>query len=292
MSLQKDDELIILAHAKINLGLDVLGKREDGYHEIKTLMVAVGIHDTLTFSKADSTSITFTDPSIDIPLKSNIVYKAIENIASLTKSEGRLKVTIEKLIPSQAGLGGGSSDGAAALVAFDKLYGPFDRNLLLKAAVMTGADVAYFLYDGLCLCEGIGEIVTKKVSLGDINCLILRGKEKCDTKTAYGFMDTVVFDKVNDFDRIYSGLKKLEKVATLNSFEKYFEHISDELINIRKDLLSTDPIAYGLSGSGSCFYSLYRDNDTLSKAYVRLKDKYEYIEKTSLVDVPLEVITK
>ena len=114
--------LTLKAYAKVNLGLDVVDKREDGYHNIKTVMHNIDIYDTLDFEQSDEIIITCTNPVIPTD-ESNIVYKCIKNIATINNTPNKLlKVNINKNIPICAGLGGGSTNGAAALIAYNKIY--------------------------------------------------------------------------------------------------------------------------------------------------------------------------
>lgn len=149
------------APAKLNLNLRITGRRADGFHEIDTLMVALpGLHDVLTFSPSDTLNFTCDNPSLPVD-GGNLVVRAIRAFtASAGRSEG-MSVHLEKHIPSGAGLGGGSSDAAATLLALQEMHGnPLSESKLQEIAAALGSDVPFFLHGGPARCTGRGEIVT------------------------------------------------------------------------------------------------------------------------------------
>lgn len=149
----------IKAPAKINLSLIVKGKREDGFHELETVMAPVNLEDSLHFSESERFLFTSDCPGIPVD-ETNLVVKAVrlfERIAGLTV---RHHIHLEKKIPHGAGLGGGSSDAASTLKALNQLYETrLERDELARMGGELGSDVPFFLYDSLCLCKGRGEIV-------------------------------------------------------------------------------------------------------------------------------------
>ncbi|MDR2192034.1 MAG: 4-(cytidine 5'-diphospho)-2-C-methyl-D-erythritol kinase [Endomicrobium sp.] len=159
------------AYAKINLFLEIVGKRQDGYHNLQTIMQTVGLYDELTFERDASGSVSLSVFSADadpqygvssLPLDDrNIIVKSAKILQSEFNVKQGVKITLQKNIPIGAGLGGGSSDAAAVLQALVKLWDiKISKNELEKIAVCLGADVPFFLTGGAALCEGIGEIIT------------------------------------------------------------------------------------------------------------------------------------
>ncbi|MFO0954079.1 MAG: 4-(cytidine 5'-diphospho)-2-C-methyl-D-erythritol kinase [Isosphaeraceae bacterium] len=156
-----DGGVEVLAPAKLNLFLEILGRRGDGYHEIETLMVAVNLHDRLTFTDDPSGAVSLRcdDPALPTDGR-NLVVKAAERLRAATGCTRGASIALEKSIPSEAGLAGGSSDAAATLVALDRLWGLNKTKPTLDAvAGEVGSDVAFFLHGPAAVCRGRGEKV-------------------------------------------------------------------------------------------------------------------------------------
>jgi len=150
-----------LAPAKLNLSLRVVARRDDGFHEIDTLMVALpGLHDVLAFSPSAALDFTCSDPTLPVD-GGNLVVRAVRAFADAAGVSDGVRVHLEKHIPSGAGLGGGSSDAAATLSALQEMHGnPLDPGKLREIAAALGSDVPFFLHGGPARCTGRGEIVT------------------------------------------------------------------------------------------------------------------------------------
>lgn len=175
----------IKARAKINLGLDITSVRKDGYHNIKTVMQSVGLSDELTFRKSDEISISCDDESLECGPE-NIIYRCIEAIrVHADMPDAGLKVVLEKRIPMGAGLGGGSADGAATLVAFNELYElGYNEETLCRIGLTVGADIPFQIRGGCALCEGIGEIITPIETAHEYPCVIVKPDISISTKDA------------------------------------------------------------------------------------------------------------
>ena len=145
--------------AKINLALDVTGKREDGYHTLETIFQTVSLYDIITVTMANNDKIFITSNTNRVPRnEKNIAWKAVEAFCSYTGKKVGVHIHIEKRIPSQAGLGGGSSDGAAVLFALNRLTNAgLSRYELCKIGIKLGADVPFFFFGGTAYASGIGE---------------------------------------------------------------------------------------------------------------------------------------
>jgi 4-diphosphocytidyl-2-C-methyl-D-erythritol kinase len=151
--------LIFQAPAKINLSLEVLGKRADGFHEIETLIVPISLADTLTMEAAEAFSFSCDEP--DVPAdESNLVVRAARIFAAHTGCEPRVKIELQKRIPHGAGLGGGSSDAATTLLALNQLFNTtLNKETLAQLAAQLGSDVPVFIFGSAAKCRGRGEIV-------------------------------------------------------------------------------------------------------------------------------------
>jgi 4-diphosphocytidyl-2-C-methyl-D-erythritol kinase len=148
-----------LAPAKINLVLEVLGKRDDGYHEIRSLVQTIGLCDVISFELADVISLECSEPSLQT--SDNLVVQAAELLREVTGCQKGVKIKLEKRIPWDVGLGGGSSDGAATLLALNRLWKlKLKTSDLIELAARLGSDIPFFIHGGAALMEGRGEKVT------------------------------------------------------------------------------------------------------------------------------------
>lgn len=159
--IQYTDTLTRKAYAKINLGLDVIGRLENGYHQVRMIMQTVGIYDVLTFAPAES-GIRISMDGGELPTgEDNLIYKAARLLMEAGGAKAGADIHLEKHIPIAAGMAGGSSDAAATLLGLNELLGlGFSREQLRQLGVRIGADVPYCIMGGTALAEGIGEVLT------------------------------------------------------------------------------------------------------------------------------------
>lgn len=176
-------EISLKAYGKINLGLDVVRRREDGYHEVKMIMQTVDLWDELTFCDVTTDEIVITSDSSELPdVKDNIIYKACRMMKDIYGIDKGVHVTVDKHIPVAAGMAGGSADAAAALKAMNMLFGlNLSDEQLMEHGVKLGADVPYCIMQGTALSEGIGEILTPLPPMPD--CLIVIAKPAIGVST-------------------------------------------------------------------------------------------------------------
>lgn len=182
--------MIIKAPAKINLEFEILSKREDGYHEVRTVMQTVDLCDYLTIQKSEGFS--FTGTQVAPPMETTI-YKAMKVMEETFGQSFPISVHLDKVIPVMAGLGGGSSNAAAVLFAINELYElKLSKEELMGLGASVGADVPFFIIGGKCLCEGIGEKVTPlPPDEGRFYYIIFRPHKRIPTKQAYMDYDRV-----------------------------------------------------------------------------------------------------
>ncbi|MBP0959505.1 MAG: 4-(cytidine 5'-diphospho)-2-C-methyl-D-erythritol kinase, partial [Oscillospiraceae bacterium] len=161
------DKISVKANAKINLGLDIVGIRDDGYHLLKTVMQSVSLYDIIALEKANDISVICSDETLPCG-EQNLAFKAAKLFFEETKIVGGVKISIEKNIPSQAGLGGGSADAAGTIFALNKLYNAdLSDEKLCEIGEKVGSDVPFCIVGGTKLCEGIGERLTSLKPVSD-----------------------------------------------------------------------------------------------------------------------------
>ena len=252
------------ANAKINLFLDVLCRRDDGFHNIKSVMHSVSLADFLTVSasEAENTAIFVRSSSSEIPSgKDNLVYRAAEKYLSRFNKCASVEIFIEKHIPISAGLAGGSSDAAATLRALNKIFRLATREELLAIALEIGSDVPYCLVGGTALCEGRGEILSALISPQLSHVIIAIGNERVSTPEAYRALDILYSDGFPDnrqaCDRLISSFagSQLEFDSLYNIFEEAVKLA--EIDEIKEIMIKNKAERALMSGSGPSVFGIF-----------------------------------
>ena len=247
-----------LAPAKLNLSLQVFGKRPDGYHNIRSVMVPVSLYDEVTVEEADAgISVECDAPGVPTDA-ANSCHKAAALFLAWAGTPAGVRIRIRKAIPPESGLGGGSSDAAAALKGLIALTGKHPPpEALLAMAVRVGADVPFFLPGGAALVEGIGERLTPLPWNVPFHAVIVRPAFGLSTREGYARLGREPGDppprgNVPSF-RTFTDVA----AAVRNDFEEAWGPSHPEIAAIRRELLSAGAGAAGLSGSGSALFGLY-----------------------------------
>lgn len=266
------------AYGKINLGLDVLGRRPDGYHEVSMIMQTVGIHDILTFEKTEEPmSIVLESEFPGMPLdEKNLVYKAAWLLMEEKEEKQGVRIQIQKQIPMAAGMAGGSSDCAAALLGINELfsYGYTMDELLAKGKTL-GADVPYCLLGGTCLSEGIGEILTKLFPAPDCHVLLAKPEEGVSTKEVYEALDSLSSYPHPDIKGMqqcitegdYKGMT--EKLKNVLEFVTVPRH--PKIAKIKEMMMENGADGALMSGSGPTVFGLYSDKQKAEDAMEKIR---------------------
>lgn len=258
------------AYAKINLYLDVTGRRDDGFHDILSVMHSVSLCDELALTAEDSDiidiTITSDDKSLEVD-KNNLIYKAALKYLSYFDISAKICVDLIKRIPIGAGLGGGSSDAAATLRAMNRIFGLASKDQLLEIAEGIGSDVPFCLIGGCAICKGKGEKITPfKVDFCK-NVVIAIGESRVSTPKAYSLLD----EKYGDFKSYVQQNKCFEMrcIPVYNIFESVID--LDDVINI-KNIMSNSEAEYTLmSGSGPSVFGLFKRPYAASRAMEALE---------------------
>jgi 4-diphosphocytidyl-2-C-methyl-D-erythritol kinase len=281
------NRIILKAKAKVNLSLDVIGIREDGYHEMKMINHSIDLNDVLTFEACDE-GIWLTSNEDTIPLdERNLVIKAARKLHHQFDVKQGVKIHLEKRIPAQAGLAGGSSDAAATLKGLNTLWQlGLSQSELLAIGVTIGADVPYCLVGGTALVEGIGEKITPLKELRKMAVLVVKPDIDIATPWAFKKLDDAIIAKHPDIAAIidlledddYDGLRvKLGNVFEAIAFTDY-----PEIEVIKKEMLEQGALAAIMTGSGSTVIGYYRDQELAVKSWQQFKEKYTmcFLSKT------------
>jgi len=209
------DAILIQANAKLNLDFKILGKRADGYHQIKSTIQSIDLSDFLLYKKSQQNKLT---GAIICPESQNIIFQAKQALERVSNKKLPCHIHLQKSIPVAAGLGGGSADAAATLMALNLLYNlRLSKKDLVKIGIKIGADLPFFFYGGTCQVEGIGEIVTPvKQKLPEL-FIIFRPHKRIETKKMYELYDQTGNSFLEIVREICPEIKKLEKY--LNDFK-------------------------------------------------------------------------
>ena len=273
--------ITVPAYAKINLTLDITGKRSDGYHTLDSVMQSISLCDTVEIYANNSGLITVdcTDKSIPCgdTAEKNIACKAAAAFYSCARiSDIGIHISIEKHIPSEAGLGGGSSDGAAVIVGMNKLYGTnFSDRQLCDIGLKVGADVPFCIIGGTKLCRGIGEDISPVPPLEDCFIVIGKGSSGISTKKAYEKIDSLP-----PSERLNSGLYDGSLASLAKSGGNIFEKVTDnrDVSEIKRINAECGAAYSAMSGSGSAVFGLYRRRADAEKCLSLLREKGFFAE--------------
>ena len=273
------DKIVTKAYAKINLGLDVLRRRPDGYHEVKMVMQTVDLYDVLLLSKKVEETITISTQREEIPVnEDNLIYKAIKLMKDQYGFEGGVHVELVKNIPIAAGMAGGSTDAAAAMRAVNELF-ELNRPVeeLEKHAVKIGADVPYCIQGGTVLSEGIGEVLTKLPNAPQCILLIAKPDIMVSTKYVYENLNLPELKKHPDIDAMVEAIREGDAGKMLEPMDNVLATVTEEKYEIIKEIKQTmkrnGAIKAMMSGSGPTVFGIFETMVQAATAFDAIKEK-------------------
>lgn len=274
----KMNEYRIKAYAKINLGLDVIGRLENGYHEVKMVMQTVGIYDVLDFQRTEG-GIVITTDSGELPTgEGNLIYKAAKLMIEKYGIKEGVKIHLEKHIPIAAGMAGGSTDAAATLKGMNRL---FDLGCTLKdlmeLGVQIGADVPYCVMGGTALAEGIGEKLTPLAPAPDCYVLVAKPDINVSTKYVYEHLDAQEIVKHPDIDGMVEAIAEESLQGILDRMENVLETVTVSaypvIRTIKERMKELGAINSLMSGSGPTVFGIFVEKDMARRAYDKLEEE-------------------
>lgn len=272
------NEYRIKAYAKINLGLDVVRRLENGYHEVKMVMQTVGIYDVLDFQRTAG-GIVITTDSGELPTdENNLIYKAAKLMMEAYHIGEGVKIHLEKNIPIAAGMAGGSTDAAATLKGMNRL---FDLGCTLKdlmeLGVKIGADVPYCVMGGTALAEGIGEKLTPLAPAPDCYVLVAKPDINVSTKYVYEHLDAQEIVKHPDIDGMVEAITEESLQGILDRMENVLETVTVSaypvIQTIKDRMKELGAINSLMSGSGPTVFGIFVEKDMARRAYDKLEEE-------------------
>ncbi len=277
----------IRAFAKVNLALDVVSERSDGYHELKMIMAPLMLHDLIEIEIIES-GIELSSNTNRIPTdQRNIMYKVAEAVINKFHLTQGVKIHCNKHIPSQAGLAGGSSDGAAVIKAMNRLFNlHMSYEDMVELTKDIGADIPFCIYNKLAVVSGIGEQFEFIDSKFNCYILLVKPKKGVSTKKCFESLD-MNKAKHPDIYKMANALENNDYQGVIDSLENTLEEPSinfvEDIDTIKKELLALGFDGALMSGSGSCVFGLTNDKDILDKGFMYFRGKYPFVRRTEFL---------
>lgn len=272
-----NEKITVLARAKLNLYLDIVGTRADGYHLLETVLQSVDLCDIVEVSAArEGIAVSCSNPEIPTGEK-NICYKAAKRFIERVGGKFGAEIRIEKRIPDGAGLGGGSADAAAVLYALNELNGlPMRSDELLQLAAEIGADVPFCLTGGLAVCKGIGEVIEPLKPLPELFYLIVKPNFRCPTQSAYQLWDSAPVSAKNALKAFCNAGSRYPELL-YNVFEEIYGNV--EISSIKAKLCDTGALGSCLTGSGSAVFGVYETAEQAASAARAFPEMFTAVAK-------------
>ncbi|MCS7185972.1 MAG: 4-(cytidine 5'-diphospho)-2-C-methyl-D-erythritol kinase [Armatimonadota bacterium] len=263
------NKLKVRCAAKVNLCLEIVNKRPDGYHNLRSLMTAVSVWDELVFEPSEKFALTEFDGTVLD--ERNTVFRAATSLAKLAEKDLTTAVKLKKVIPSKAGLGGGSSDGAATLLALRRLWKlKWSWRKLTPLAARIGADVPFFLVPtGAAIVEGIGEILTP-VKLPTLWLVLAKPEADMSTQEAFDLWDEQPVHTETDPEKLVTSLwqkdvKTIRRLA-VNAFEEIIAAKVPDVTELKQRLMAAGAVTALMSGSGTTVFGIFFDRESAKSA--------------------------
>ncbi len=267
------------ALAKINLGLDVLGRRENGYHDVRMVMQSVYLYDNVRLEAREEPGIELSSNLYYLPDDTgNIAYKAAQMMIEEFHLEGGVRITLDKHIPVAAGMAGGSSNAAAVLFGMNRLFGlELTRQELMERGVQLGADVPYCILRGTVLAEGIGEKLTVLPSIPKCAVLIAKPPVSVSTRVVYEALDSKEIVKHPDIDGLIRALEEGSLKHAVACMGNVLEDVTipkyPVIREIKQEMMEAGALNAMMSGSGPTVFGLFENKIKARNAQERIRRK-------------------
>lgn len=272
----------IKAYAKINIALDVVGKREDGYHLLKMIMQTIDIYDLIGIEKAPQNIVLSCNKGFIPTDNRNLAYKAAELFINKYNIKQGVYINIKKNIPVAAGLAGGSTNAAAVLKGMNLIFNVnAEESELMDLALSIGADVPYCIQGGTALCEGIGEKIKPLKSFRNHILVIVKPNFGVSTKEVYGSLDINKIFKHPDIDSLIKAMTREDLYYVANNMKNVLENVTIKkhglLKDIKNEMMKMNALGALMSGSGPTVFAFFDDMQKAQICYDRMKMQYKEV---------------
>ena len=270
-------ELKLKAKAKINLGLDVVRKREDGYHEVRMIMQMINLYDKITLRKKTEPGITVTANLSYLPVnEDNLVYRAAKLLMDEFQVDGGLEIELQKYIPVAAGMAGGSTDAAAVMVGVNRIFQlGLNKKQLMERGVKIGADVPFCIMRGTALAEGIGEELTPLPAMPHCSLVIAKPKIHVSTKFVYGNLKVRELTEHPDIDGQVQALRENDLEQLVARMGNVLETVTipayPVIDEIKHTMMKYGAMGAMMSGSGPTVFGIFEKEDKAQEVCRLLK---------------------
>lgn len=271
------DNISLKALAKINLGLDVVRQRDDGYHEVRMIMQTINLFDRLEIKKIKESAIKIHTNLFFLPVnENNLVYKAAKLLIDEFGIQEGVSVGLTKKIPVAAGMAGGSTDAAAMLFGMNRLFGlGLSKKQLMERGVKIGADVPYCIMRGTALAEGIGDKLSPLPEM--VKCPVLIAKPQISVSTKFVYQNLKLDDKTvhPDIDRLIEDIRNKDLKAVSDHMGNVLESVTipnyPVISQIKEQMMDSGAVGSMMSGSGPTVFGLFDDSRTAQLAFGKIK---------------------
>lgn len=276
-------KLTLKAYSKINLLLDITGVKSNGYHKLFTVMQSISLHDVISVEKNGGEEITVSCDTDGVPTdKRNIVYKCAERFfeyAGITENKG-IHIDIKKHVPFCAGMGGGSGDGAAVLVALNKMFETdYPEKVLCRIGAKVGADIPFCIVGGTALALDTGAVVAPLPDVENIYIAVVKPNDGVSTKEAYDSVDAIENMRHPKNERMLELLSDGDYMSALKLCSNVFEQAIDipGRVDIKDIMNRSGAVVSCMTGSGSAVFGIFTDESTCRDCVKKLEDKFRNV---------------
>jgi len=265
------------ARAKINLALDVVGKRENGYHDVRMVMQTIELHDKIRLKKIKSDKILMKTNLPYLPRDNrNLVYQVVEYMKATYGIKSGVYIDLYKVIPVGAGLAGGSTDAAQSILGMNELFElGLDVETMEKIGTKFGADIPYCIRGGTMIAEGIGEVLTPIKPIRKLYLLIVKPKQSVSTAYVYGNLDLMTIVSHPDIDDMVRGIQADDLEKIVQNLGNVLEEVTfkgyPEVRLIKEVILDIGALGALMSGSGSAVFGIFHNQSMAHQAAKKLK---------------------
>ena len=270
-------EIKLKARAKINLGLDVVRKREDGYHEVRMIMQMINLYDKITLRQRTEPGITVSTNLSYLPVnEDNLVYRAAKLLMDEFQVDGGLEIELQKYIPVAAGMAGGSTDAAAVMVGVNRIFQlGLNKKQLMERGVKIGADVPFCIMRGTALAEGIGEELTPLPAMPHCSLVIAKPKIHVSTKFVYGNLKVRELTEHPDIDGQVQALRENDLEQLVARMGNVLETVTipayPVIDEIKHTMMKYGAMGAMMSGSGPTVFGIFEKEDKAQEVCRLLK---------------------
>ena len=291
--------MIIRGYGKVNLGLDVLRRLPNGYHEVKMVMQSISLYDELTITKREDTTVTLTSNREELLCdESNLIMKAVRLLQNKTGKQFGVDIHLDKHIPMAAGMAGGSADAAATLVGINSLMElDIPISELKKIAVKIGADVPFCIEGGTQLSEGIGEKLTALPAFQAPFLLIAKPNIDVSTKFVYENLHADTLTEHPNIDFMVECIRAHSFHAVLSHMDNVLQRVTETeypvIRNLKQSMIEQGACSSMMSGSGPTVFGIFKDEQTLALCKEKMEKRYPdfFLSTASCVSKGTEILS-